>query len=250
MKVVMDWLRRLWWCARLDPLIFSAIVISLLSVVSAAQTSGTCECDQQSPQTRELVTTVWGGAVTILVLSFEIWSAMKPILMDMEADASTSEKVGRWFMWMNVLNPLIAGSGMFCAAAQIIYNMRRRMPMFTVLSLLSPWSKNHAKLVYSCPVVITVPAAISNHNNFAFSGMPSLSEAVVIGRGPEEARETKNYWLHGKGVDVLLQMENVLPPYDQLRVLQGSSGLATFISAVQSVGYIYGVVVRTVQGRA
>jgi hypothetical protein len=43
-------------------------------------------------------------------------------------------------------------------------------------------------------------------------------------------------------------MKNVLPPYDQLTVLQGKSGLLTIISAVQSVGYIYGVVVRTVQG--
>jgi hypothetical protein len=61
----------------LDPLILSAIVMSLLSVVSAAQTSGTYEWDQQCPQTRELVTTVWGGAVTILVLSLDIWSAVK-----------------------------------------------------------------------------------------------------------------------------------------------------------------------------
>jgi hypothetical protein len=77
MKVVLEWLRRLRWCARLDPLIFSAIGMSLLSFVSAAQTSGTCECDQQCPKTRELVTTVWGGAVTILVLSLDIWSAVK-----------------------------------------------------------------------------------------------------------------------------------------------------------------------------
>ena len=39
-----------------------------------------------------------------------------------------------------------------------------------------------------------------------------------------------------------------LPPYDQLKVLEGSSGLATLVSAVQSMGYIYGVVVRTIQG--
>ena len=74
MEVVLDRPRMLRWCLRLDPLIFSAIVvISLLSVVSAAQTSGTCEC----PKTRELVTTVWGGAVTILVLSFDTWSTVK-----------------------------------------------------------------------------------------------------------------------------------------------------------------------------
>ena len=78
MVVVLDWPRRLRWCARLDRLILSAIVINLLSVVSAAaQTSGTCECDQQCPKTRELVTTVWGGAVTILVLSFDTWSTVK-----------------------------------------------------------------------------------------------------------------------------------------------------------------------------
>ena len=74
-----------------------------------------------------------------------------------------------------------------------------------------------------------------------------LSEAVVIGRGQEEPRETENIRLDIHGIGVLLQMD-VLPPYDQLKVLQGNSGLATVISAVQSTGYIYGVVVRTIQG--
>ena len=40
----------------------------------------------------------------------------------------------------------------------------------------------------------------------------------------------------------------ILPPYEQLKVLQGSSGLATVISAVQCMGYIYGVLVRTIEG--
>jgi hypothetical protein len=70
----------------------------------------------------------------------------------------------------------------------------------------------------------------------------------VIGCGPEKARKTRVVCFSNEGKKVLLQINNVLPPYDQLRVLQGSSGMATIISAVQSVGYIYGVVVRTVQG--
>jgi hypothetical protein len=113
---------------------------------------------------------------------------------------------------------------------------------------LSPWTKDPAKIIYGCPVVITVPAVISISGIFTEPYMPSLSGAVVIGRGPEEARETKKFCLHEKGKEVLLQMKNVLPPYDELRVLQGSSGLATIISAAQSGGYIFGVVVRTVQG--
>jgi hypothetical protein len=248
MKVVLEWLRRFRWCARLDPLIFSAIMISLLSVVSGAQTSGTCECDQQCPKTRELVTTVWGGAVTILVLSFDMWSATKPFFMD--AHASTSEKVGNWCLLLTgpVLNPLMVLSEIIHSAAWRYYT-RRRMRGFTVLSLLSPRTKDPAKIVHGCPVVVTVPTVISFPLNFTEKGMPSLSGAVVIGRGPaEEARETKPILLGGNGKAVLLQMKNVLPPYDELRALQGSSGLATIISAVQSVGYIYGVVVRTVQG--
>ena len=70
---------------------------------------------------------------------------------------------------------------------------------------------------------------------------------MVIGRGQEESRETRNIRLNYNGEEVLLQMD-VLPPYDQLKVLQGNSGFATVISAVQSMGYIYGVVVRTIQG--
>jgi hypothetical protein len=121
---------------------------------------------------------------------------------------------------------------------------------FSVSSLLSPWTNDPAKIVFSCQVVITVTTVLSiPDENFTKPDEPSLSEAVVIGRGPEdEARETNNIWLSDKGKEVLLQMGNILPPYDELKVLQVNSGLATIISAVQSGGYIYGVVVRTVQG--
>ena len=246
MKVVLVWLRRLRWCARLGPLILSAIVTSLLSVVSAAQTSGTCECDQQCSKTRELVTTVWGGAVTIFVLSFDVWSAMKPWVSN---DASRSDKVAQWIalFLVGVLNPVLI---LFLTMNGVAwrYHMRRRMPGFTVLSLLSPWTKDPAKIVFGCEVVITVPEMICIPDDcIDDSDLPSLSEAVVIGRGPEEPRETNNIYLNNKGKEVLLQMD-VLPSYDQLKVLQGSSGLAIIISAVQSVGYIYGVVVRTIQG--
>ena len=121
------------------------------------------------------------------------------------------------------------------------------MPGFTVLSLLLPWTKHPAKILCGCPVVITVPKKTSIDYKFIVLPVPSLSEAVVIGRGQEESWETRNISLDLEGKEVLLQM-GVLPPYDQLKVLQGSSGFATVISAVQSMGYIYGVVVRTIQG--
>ena len=244
MKVVLEWLRRLRWCARLDPLLFSAIVMSLLSVVSAAQTSGTCECDQQSPKTRELVTTVWGGAVTILVLSFDTWSTVKQF-----TNTLTSRLFLQWFMFFiwGFFNPVLV-LFMIVEFAAWRYYTRQRMRGFRVLSLLSPWTKDPAKIVYSCQVVISVPATmISIPEKFTESSLPSLSEAVVIGSGLEESRDTRNICLGDMGKEVLLQM-GILPPYDQLRLLQGSSGWATIISAVQSVGYIYGVVVRTVQG--
>jgi len=246
MKVVLEWLRRLRWCARLDPLILSAIVMSLLSVVSAAQTSRTSECDQQCPQTRELVTTVWGGAVSIIVaFSSDTWKSTTY----RDASGSTLQKVAMSCLLLlgPVLNPLLVLSTIINYAVWR-YNTRRRMPGFTVWSLLSPWTKDPAKILHGCPVVISVPTVISIPEKFTDSSLPTLSEAMVIGNGLEEARETKNVCLHERGIEVLLQMKNVLPPYDQLKVLQGSSGMATIISAVQSGGYIYGVVVRTVQG--
>ena len=246
MEGVLEWLRRLRCCARLDPLIFSAIMVSFWSDVYAAQTYGTCECDQQCPcpKTRELVTTVWGGVVTLFVLSFDSWGTLKALMVNDETD-----KVLEWItllIW-TILNPVAMLFRLIeCAAWS--YHMRRRMPGFTVLSLLLPWTKPPAKILCGCQVVITVPTVISIPRNFIQSDLPVvLLEAVVIGRGQEEPRETKNIRLdyHGKGV--LLQMD-ALPPYDQLKVLQGNSGLATVISAVQSTGYIYGVVVRTIQG--
>jgi hypothetical protein len=110
--------------------------------------------------------------------------------------------------------------------------------------------KYPAKILCGCQVVITVPRVIPENSipeNFTDSDMPRLDDALVTGRGQEESREIRNICLSDKGKEVLLQM-GILPPYDQLRVLQGSSGLATIISAAQSGGYIYGVVVRTVQG--
>ena len=71
MEGVLEWLRRLRYCARLDRLIFSAIMVSLWSDVFVAQTFETFECDQQCPKTRELVTAVWDGAFTLFVLSLD-----------------------------------------------------------------------------------------------------------------------------------------------------------------------------------
>ena len=246
MKGGLEWPRRLRWCVALDRLIFSAVVISLLSVVTAAQTSRTCECDQQCPKTRELVTTLWGGTVTFFVLSFDVWRTWKTIL-----HFDFGRKFGQ--VWGEILGALLVIINPVFMLLLLIeyaawrYHMRRRMPGSTVLSLLSPWTKDPAKFVFSCEVVITVPKVIPIPANFTSWRMPSLSEAVVIGRGPEESQETITICLTNKGKDVLLQM-GVLPSYDQLKVLQGRSGWATIISSVQSMGYIYGVVLRTIQG--
>ena len=129
MEGVLEWLRRLRrCCARLDPLILLAIMVTLWSDVSAAQTSG----DQQCPKTRELVTTVWGGVVTLLVLSFDSWGTVKS-LMD---DESTLDKVKGWIVLLilAILNP---GTMLLylveCAAWS--YDMMRRVPEFTIMSL-------------------------------------------------------------------------------------------------------------------
>ena len=249
MEGVLEWLRRLRCRARLDPLIFTAIMVSFWSDVSAAQTSGTCECDQQCPKTRELVTTVWGGVVTLFVLYFNSWGKLKA---RMEGDVSTSKKVMDWILrfFVVISNP---STILFALVRMAVrnYHMRRRMPGFTVLSFLSSRTKHLAKIVLFCDVVITVPTMTSIPNIYIHqSDMPSLSEAVVIGRGQEESREsreTRNILLSYHGKEILLQM-GILPPYNQLKVVQGNSGLVTLISAVQSMGYICGVVVRTIQG--
>lgn len=252
MKVVLDWLCRL--CARFDPLATLAVVITtwssqLLSrsdlFVPVPETSGIWECDQRCPKTRELVTTLWGGAVTLFMLSFDSWELGKSVMCE---DRSTLDKVVVCFtIFLAISVTPVSMLGHLVEFAAWSYHMRRTMPGFTFLSLFSPWTKHPAKIVCGCEVVITVPTTISIPDSFIESTLPRLVEAVVIGRGQGESRETRNIRLGYKGKEVLLQMD-VLPPYDQLKVLQGSSGLATTISAMQSMGYIYGVVVRTMQG--
>ena len=88
----------------------------LWSGVSAAQTSGVCERDQHCPKTRELVTTVWGGDVTLFVLSFDFWGAVKAYMGD---SASTSNKVVKWITFFTrfILNPFfcfVSSLGMRC----------------------------------------------------------------------------------------------------------------------------------------
>lgn len=52
--------------------------------------------------------------------------------------------------------------------------------------------------------------------------------------------------LNDRGKEALLRA-NVLPKYEQLRFLQGYSGLAITVSAAQAIGYIFGVISRASQ---
>ena len=130
--------------------------------------------------------------MTILVLSFDIWSAVK---LFNENHASTSVKVFLGFLALIsfVLYLLVVLLIIIRSASWRYYTKRSGI---TVLSL-SPWTKDPAKIVYGCQVVITVPTTISIPENFTRQTMPNLSEAVVIGRGPNEAREiTENVCLN------------------------------------------------------
>jgi len=47
----------------------------------------------------------------------------------------------------------------------------------------------------------------------------------------------------------MLIRAHVLPPVEQLKILQGQSGFAIVATMVQAIGYMYGVIVRLVQDR-
>lgn len=190
MKNVLDCMRKLHWDAGVDTLVFLSTVISLLSIVSASQTSGTCDCDQYCPKTRELVTTVWGGAVTLFVLSLDSLVVAKIIVNDDEVWIFCSPLV--------ILCPFFYIFRLVHWAVKS-YDISRRMPEFTLWSWLPPWTKNTAKILCGCDVIVTVPTTISIPEEFVDNVVPiNLAEALVVGCG-EESLNTQNIHFNADG---------------------------------------------------
>lgn len=116
---------------------------------------------------------------------------------------------------------------------------------------LWPWSKSCIKIIAGTNVYVNLSSNVYEevhyYNAFEDGVMErDLSEALVIGIEVKDSNQY-NVNLSNRGELALLRA-NVLPPYDQLKFLRGSTNLGMTIAGAQAIGYIYGVVVRCGQG--
>jgi len=108
-----------------------------------------------------------------------------------------------------------------------------------VIAPLYPWSKSHIKIISSCNVIVNLSPDVHKeiHNFNVFEDkLPKdyLLEALVIGYKVADSKEF-NFKLTKNGQLALLR-SNVLPPYDELKFLQGNSSLGMAIASAQAIG--------------
>ncbi|KAG0563592.1 hypothetical protein KC19_8G043600 [Ceratodon purpureus] len=188
---------------------------------------------------RDLVSTVWGFILTCVALSLDDWGILK------NAADDYFWKVALVCVWGS-LNPLTSLTNKLDYVVRS-WTMRRRLST-------TREARSYIRTLVSCKVVVHLSATAYNGD---FKGklknfheevdVADFSDALVLGTEVPDWKDTI-VQLSAIGKEMLIK-SGVLPPIDRLKILQGSSGLAVAVSAAQGVGYVYGVVVRVVQGR-
>lgn len=115
-------------------------------------------------------------------------------------------------------------------------------------------ARSYIKISSGCKVVVNLshPTTYTQKENFkrpdAFEPLlvEDFSDALVIGGDTMEEAEVR-LQLSTVGKEALVEAD-ILPPVDQLKILQGYSGLAVATSALPGMGYIYGILAWVVQG--
>jgi len=189
---------------------------------------------------------MWGYIVTLVALTMDVWGMVKAW------DENTLGVVVGTFCW-SALNPMFVLWNML---ANTLVGMAMQSNLCEalgddVVAPMYPWSKSHIKIISGCYVIVNLSPNVhkENHNLNAFDDNPEaedLSEALVVGTKVENSKQF-NVQLTTHGQLALLR-SNVLPPYDELKFLRGNSNLGMAIASAQAIGYIYGIVVRCVQG--
>ncbi|KAG0607613.1 hypothetical protein M758_8G042600 [Ceratodon purpureus] len=204
--------------------------------VAAPPMSSPANCEGCS---RDLVSTVWGFILTCVALSLDDWGILK--------NAADDYFVKALFVVVSgPLNPLVS----------LTYKLEYVVRSWTMRRRLSttPEARSYIRTLVSCDVFVNLSATAYNGD---FKGklknfhqevdVGDFSEALVLGNEVPDWKRTI-VQLSPLGKEMLIE-SGVLPPIDRLKILQGSSGLAVAVAAAQGIGYVYGVVVRVVEGR-
>lgn len=187
---------------------------------------------------RDLVSTVWGFILTFVALSLDDWGTWK------NSDESYFWKVVVVTI-MGLLNPMV---GLFLRQDAFTVSWMWRSRMST------PKARSYFRTLSGCDVVVNLSATaygdfLKLRTDLFFLKkleVEDFSDALVVGHEVDRKETTIELTALGKE---MLMRAGVLPPVERLKILQGNSGLAVAVSAAQGVGYIYGILVRVVQGR-
>lgn len=227
-------------------LLFTA---SLWGVVYAQSgTDGRCgTCPEECIGRRYWWRTMWGFIVTLVVLTLDAWRILKS-----EGESTSLQSVFK-SLFSSTLNPILI---VWLMLEQALKGMAIRNNLCKALgdemvAPLWPWSKSCIKIIAGTNVYVNLSSNVYEevhyYNAFEDGVMErDLSEALVIGIEVKDSNQY-NVNLSNRGELALLRA-NVLPPYDQLKFLRGSTNLGMTIAGAQAIGYIYGVVVRCGQG--
>ncbi|KAG0586102.1 hypothetical protein KC19_2G064400 [Ceratodon purpureus] len=208
---------------------------------------------------RELVSTVWGFILTFVALSLDDIGSEKN---------GFGGPGGLWYaslfkavaiILFDTVNPI----------APLCKKLRDVLKSFIMRKWLStPKESVYIRTLISCNVVVNLsPAAydvfhgksdeLEEHTGVdVFHGklkklkehtdVFDFSDVFVLGNEVSGRKET-NVQLSNMGKAMLVKV-GALPPIERLKIVQGHSGIAVVVAAAQGGGYIYGILVRLVQG--
>ncbi|CAM6008733.1 unnamed protein product [Sphagnum balticum] len=197
---------------------------------------------------RSLLSTLWGSAFAFISLMADAWPAAKAVAV-VFGDASSSHR------WLNFLvyAPLAPWLGIFLVLQQMIKTIRFRLilPLRVTCPELASDAQGILKtirIVANTYIVLGVndsDTLPSTHFNTNCSPVNEDNVAEVLTLGQKTAENLCLMVLNDAGKLALLEC-SILPNYKQLRFLDGRSGIATIIIAMQTTGYVASIVIRAI----
>ncbi|KAG0561767.1 hypothetical protein KC19_9G090300 [Ceratodon purpureus] len=186
---------------------------------------------------RELVSTVWGFILNFMALTLDHWGIVK-------------NAINGPFLSSGKVVQTIFSDPMLHLYTKLEYALTSCL--WRIQWLSTPKESVYIRTLISCKVVVNLsPAAYDDFHGKLDKlhedvEVQDFSDVFVLGNEVLGCNET-NVQLTATGKAMLVKA-GVLPPVERLKILQGNSGAAVAVCAAQGGGYIYGILVRVVQG--
>ncbi len=222
---------------------------------------------------RALATTLWGAAFAFFSLMADVWPAAKAY-SSLSGDASFLKRL----VYSLVIAPVAPMFGISVILGQMFSTLKFRQilsPRGTNPELAPDTMSNCNKLWRAIDDVLVILFGINQPRGFlkitrivANTGIvlgmsdstkilpthidtdnspvkeDNMADALILGH--KTAENSCLMVLNEVGKLALLETSSILPNYKQLRFLDGKSGIATLIIAVQAIGYVTSIIFRAI----